>query len=132
MLNPLFAGPALIRRALADLGAIGHAARQVEGIRVGVIGRLDTVNVQLDRLRDDVAPLRQLGAVREQLANVRAGIEPLDEDMRHVREAIEAIEPFVSGLDSAVQRIDGKLASMGSDLTPVADLAEKMPGVSRP
>jgi hypothetical protein len=93
---------------------------ELEAVRAAV----EPLAEKLDRLRDDVQPIQTL-------SEVRAGIEPLDEDMRRVRESIDAIEPSVNAIGSAVARVDGKLASMGADLTPVADLAEKMPGVRR-
>jgi chromosome segregation ATPase len=164
-MNVLAAGPTLIRRLLDELGAVGEAARQLESLRTGLLGRLDTLIDQLELVREDVAPLRaemqpiqllapvraEIEALRvaieplgekldrlrdevqpiQDLSHVRAGIEPLDEDMRRVRESIDAIEPRVTALSAAVERVDGKLGNMGADLTPVAELAEKMPGVSR-
>src|SRR5436190_1318458 len=124
-MNVLAVGPALLRRVLDDLGAVGRTARQLDGLRAGLLTRLDTLNElraelrpiqelspvhaeleavrvaiqplgdKLDRLRDDIQPI-------EDLSLVRAGIEPLDDDMRRVRESIDAIEPSITGISSAV------------------------------
>ena len=72
---------------------------------------------KLDALHSEVEPIQHL-------AKVRAGIEPLDDDLRQVRESIDTIEPLVKGIGS---RID----PMSGDLAPVGDLADKMPAVKR-
>lgn len=157
-MNPLLFPPALIKRALDDLGAIANAARQLDGLQMTLVGRLDGLRSQLEGIRRDVEPLAELTAVREQLdavrtaiepvdgkleelrrevepvrdlRPVRAGIEPLDDDLRQVRESIENIEPLVKAIGSRIDGIDGKLADMSGDLAPVGELAEKMPGISR-
>jgi chromosome segregation ATPase len=157
-MHPLLFPPALIKRSFDDLGAIAHAARQVDAIPHAIVARLDSLGAQLEQIRQDVEPLRELSAVRAQLdalrpavdrlgdkldglrdeiepvrhlPNVRAGIEPLDDDLRQVRESIDTIEPFVKGIGSQLHGIDGKLSEMSGDLAPVGDLAEKVPGVTR-
>jgi hypothetical protein len=157
-MNPLLFPPALIKRAFDDLGAIAQAARQVEAIPQAIVARLDGLGAQLERIRQDVEPLGELSEVRAQLGAVHsavdrlgnkldalhgeleplahlpklgAGIEPLDDDLRQVRESIDAIEPFVKGIGSRMHGIEGKLSEMSVDLAPVGDLAEKVPGVTR-
>jgi uncharacterized coiled-coil DUF342 family protein len=150
-MNPLLFPPALIKRALDDLGAIADAARRVGGIEHALLSRLDllrdelrpiqemsAVRVHLEAVRAAVEPLdEKLDRLREeikpiqQLADVRAGIEPLDDDMRQVRASIDEIEPLVKTIGPLIGRIDEKLARMSGDLAPVGDLAEKMPGVKR-
>jgi hypothetical protein len=157
-MNPLLFPPALIMRAFDDFGAIAQSARQVAAIPNAIVERLDGLGAQLERIRQDVEPLRELSAVRaqldalraavdrlgtkldvlhgelgplEHLPRMRAGIEPLDEDLRQVRESIDTIEPLVKGIGSRIHGIDGRLSEMSGDLAPVGDLAEKMPGVTR-
>ena len=92
--------PTLIRRALDDLSAIADAARRLPAFENQVVGRMDAIQAQLDDVRDELAPMRQIPAVREsveslpgqldhlterigpieELHAVRKGIEPLDED----------------------------------------------------
>src|SRR4051812_14843753 len=117
MLNPVALGRSLTRRIVDDLSAIGQAAREVRRIRAGVLGRLDTFSEQLECLRDDIAPLRQLGAVGEQLANVRVAVAPLADkleamraEMRPIQELAQvraeleavrtAVEPLAHALDA--------------------------------
>ena len=157
-MNLLLFPPALIKRALDDLNAIGDAARRVDGIERSLLRRLDELGAQVERLHEDMDPLKQLSAVRSQLQavhtavepvspqldalrddvkpiqdleKVRAGIEPLDDDMRQVRQSIDEIEPLVKGIGSRIRGVDEKLARMSGDLAPVGELAEKMPGVKR-
>jgi chromosome segregation ATPase len=157
-MNPLLFPPALIKRAFDDLGAIAQAARQVDAIPHAIVARLDSLGAQLEHIRQDVEPLRELSAVRAQLdalgaavdrlgdkldelrdeieplrhlPKVRAGIEPLDDDLRQVRESIDTMEPLVKGIGSRMHGIEGKLSEMSGDLAPIGDLAEKVPGVTR-
>src|SRR4051812_50213463 len=76
-MNVLAVGPALLRRVLDDLAAVGRTARQLDGLRAGLLTRLDTLNEQLQRLREEIAPLQQISAVRAQIANVTAAVAPL-------------------------------------------------------
>jgi chromosome segregation ATPase len=157
-MNPLLFAPTLIKRALDDVGAVAHAARQVGAHLAAVRSAVEPLPRKLDVLSAEVRPIQELSAVRAQLdalgaaverlggnlddlrreveplrhlAQVRAGIEPLDDDLRQVRESIDTIEPLVKGIGSRIEGIDGKLTDMSGDLAPVGDLAEKMPGVTR-
>jgi hypothetical protein len=118
--------PTLIKRALDDLGAIADAARRLPALEEQVIGRIDhiessglarvdTLIEELRALRAEMAPIRQLEAVRE-------GIAPLDEDMRAVRDSVDDLEPLLRDLTE-------RLESMRQDLAPLGELADKIPGV---
>ena len=125
-MNPLLFPPTLIKRALDDLGAIADAARRLPDLEEQVIGRIDRIEAtglsridtlidELRGLRGEMVPIRQLTAVRE-------GIEPLDEDMRAVRDSVDHLEPLVRELGE-------RLEAMRRDLAPLGDLADKIPGV---
>ena len=134
-MNPLLFPPTLIKRALDDLGAIADAARRLPTLEEEVIqridrveneglARIDTLIAQLRALRVEMAPIQQLTALRK-------GIEPLDDDMRAVRDSIDDIEPLVERLSGQLAGMDAKLDDMRSDLAPLGELAEKIPGVGR-
>jgi chromosome segregation ATPase len=156
--NPLLFPPALIKRALDDLSAIGHAARRLPVLERELYARVDRITAQLDELLDEMQPIRHMARVRaelhavrqavepvsgqleelrgevqpiQQLAQVRAGIEPLDDDMRSVRGSIDELEPLVERIGARLAGIDAKLDDMRGDLSPLGDLAEKFPGVGR-
>jgi chromosome segregation ATPase len=136
--NPWLFPPALLKRALEDLAAIGDAARRLPALEEAVLARVDAVQRELSATRAAIEPLSgQLDALRadvrpiQQLAEVRKGIEPLDEDMRSVREGIDELEPLVKRISARLTGIDAKLDDMRGDLSPLGDLAEKFPGVGR-
>ena len=85
---------------------------------------MEPLDAKLGQLRAEIGPIRQL-------EDVRAGIEPLDDDMRQVRKSIDEIKPLVKGIGPLIGGIDEKLGRMSGDLAPVGELAEKMPGVKR-
>jgi len=87
-------------------------------------GAVAPLSGQMDRLRDEVRPIQQL-------ADVRAGIEPLDEDMHDVRTSIDELEPLVERIGERLGGMDAKLDDMRGDLAPLGELADKVPGVSR-
>ena len=91
--------------------------------------RLDPLGAAVERLGGKLDALHSEVEPIQHLAKVRAGIEPLDDDLRQVRESIDTIEPLVKGIESRIDGIDGRLSEMCGDLAPVGDLAEKMPGV---
>jgi chromosome segregation ATPase len=120
--------PTLIKRALEDLSAIADAARRLTTLEADVLARVDRIEREITARADVI--IRELGALREELApiqqlsEVREGIEPLDADMRAVRESIDELEPFV-------KRIDGRLAALHQELAPLGELADKIPGIGR-
>jgi len=125
-MNPLLFPPTLIKRALDDLGAIADAARRLPALEEQVIERIDRVEreaisrvdsiiVELAALRAELAPIAQLEQVRE-------GIAPLDADMRAVRESVDELEPLL-------RDVSERLEAMRTDLAPVGELADKIPGV---
>ena len=124
MLNPLLLPPALIKRALDDLHAIGDAARRLGSVERALVERLDALAAQVELLRGEMEPIRQLPALR-------AGIAPLDDDLRQVREAIDRIEPLLAQIGPLLGAVDEKLGGLSGDLAPVGELAEKLPGVGR-
>jgi chromosome segregation ATPase len=118
-MNPLLFPPTLIKRALDDLGAIADAARRLPALEEQVIARIDRVErealARLDLIVAELAPIAQLERVRE-------GIDPLDEDMRAVRDSVDELEPLLRDLTE-------RLESMRQDLAPLGELADKIPGV---
>jgi chromosome segregation ATPase len=122
----------------AELGALRTTVAPI-GELPAVRRAAEPLSDQLERLGETVAPIRELSAIRrdadplpDQLAalrsglealdgrlqaldELRAGIEPLDEDMRAVRNSVDDLEPLLRGLRS--------------DLAPLGELAEKIPGI---
>jgi chromosome segregation ATPase len=150
-MNPLTIGPALVGRALDDLSAIADAARGLASLEAAVLGAVARIEVQLAGLRDEVRPIgtiehvnaavqplrAQLDALHEQMVGlrdevrpiqeigeVRKGIEPLDEDMRAVRESVNDLEPLL-------RQVNERLETLRADLSPLGELADKIPGVGR-
>ncbi len=125
-MNPLLFPPTLIKRALDDLGAIADAARRLPALEEQVITRIDTVEAaglsRIDTLIEELRALRAEMAPIQQLAAIREGIEPLDDDMRAVRDSVDDLEPLMREL---VERLE----AMRQDLAPLGDLADKIPGV---
>lgn len=81
--------PTLVRRVVGDLAAVADAA-----LRSG---------------------LEALDGRLQALDELCAGIEPLAEDIRAVRNSVDDLEPLLRGLRS--------------DLAPLGELAEKIPGI---
>ena len=125
-MNPLLFPPTLIKRALDDLGAIADAARRLPTLEELVIQRIDRVEneglARIDTLIEELRALRVEMAPIEQLTAVRKGIEPLDDDMRAVRESVDDLEPLI-------REVRGQLQAMRQDVAPLGDLADKIPGV---
>ena len=120
--------PTLIKRALDDLSAIADAARRLTTLEADVLARIDRIEREVTARADVI--VRELGALRKELApiaelpRVREGIEPLDEDMRAVRDSIDELEPMV-------KRIEERLRVLHDDLSPLGELADKLPGIGR-
>jgi len=114
-------------RLLDDAGAFAEAARAVPAVLARldrIVAALEQLDGRIEALREDIQPIQQL-------AEVRRGIEPLDEDMRAVRDSIDDIEPLVERLSGQLTGMDAKLDDMRSDLAPLGELAEKIPGVGK-
>ena len=140
-MNPLLFPPALIKRALDDLSAIGDAARRLPALEEQVLDRIDRIervalarvdnlSEELRALRADMAPIQEITALRHDMApireitKVREGIDPLDDDMRAVRDSVDGLEPLIREVNAQLQRLR-------EDLGPLGDLADKIPGVGR-
>jgi len=140
-MNPLLFPPTLIKRALDDLSAIGDAARRLPALEEQVLDRIDRIervalarvdnlSEELRALRADMAPIQEITALRQDMApireitKVREGIDPLDDDMRAVRDSVDGLEPLIREVNAQLQRLR-------EDLGPLGDLADKIPGVGR-
>ena len=121
-MNLLLFPPTLIKRALDDLSAIAYVARRLPQLEAQVLGRADTLNVQLVGVRQEVERLRAEMLPIQELPKVREGIDPLDDDMRSVRDSVDNLEPLLA-------RIDERLQGLRGDLAPLGDLADKIPGM---
>jgi chromosome segregation ATPase len=125
-MNPLLFPPTLIKRALDDLGAIADAARRLPTLEEEVIQRIDRVEHEglgrIDALIEELRALRVEMAPIQQLTPLRKGIEPLDDDMRAVRESVDNLEPLM-------RELSDRLEAMRQDVAPLGDLADKIPGV---
>jgi chromosome segregation ATPase len=132
-MNPLLFPPTLIKRALDDLSAIADAARRLPDLEQQVIERMDriegemltradTIVAELAALRGEMTPIAELPAIRK-------GIEPLDDDMRAVRESVDDLEPLTRELNTRLGGLDKRLEGLREDLAPLGELADKIPGV---
>ena len=125
-MNPLLFPPALIKRALDDLGAIAEAAGRLRRLEQEVIDRIDRVEGEMLTRADTI--VAELGALRGEMApigelpSISKGIEPLDDDMRAVRESDDNLEPLM-------RELSDRLEAMRQDVAPLGDLADKIPGV---
>jgi predicted nuclease with TOPRIM domain len=156
--NPLLYPPALVKRALDDLSAIADAARLLPALESGVLGGLARVEARVAGLQAELAPIRaltdvrdavqplrgqldglhdEMGALREQarpiaeISRVREGIEPLDEDMHAVRHSVDDLEPLIREVNDRLGRLDERIETLRDDLSPLGELADKVPGVGR-
>jgi chromosome segregation ATPase len=139
--NPLLLPTSLAKRALDDLSEIADAARRLTSLESGVLGGLSRLEAQLGGLRGDLAPIGELSAVREAVEPLRGqldalhaemeGIEPLDEDMHAVRGSVDGLEPLIREVNQRLEQLDGHIETLREDLSPLGDLADKLPGVGR-
>jgi chromosome segregation ATPase len=157
-MNPLTFGPALIKRVLDDLSTIADAVQRLGTLEDAVIGGLSRIEVRLDLLREEMQPIRtiedvnaavqplqgQLDELHESLEKLREevrpikdieelrkGIEPLDEDMRAVRVSVDDLEPLMREVNQRLGGLDQRIETLREDLSPLGELAEKVPGVGR-
>jgi chromosome segregation ATPase len=134
-MNPLLFPPALIKRALDDLSAIGDAARRFDGIERAFLGRFDELAAQLERLRADIQPLKQLSAVHSQLEAVRMAVEPvtprldlLRDELRPIQE-MSAVRLHLEAVRAAVEPLDDKLDQLREEVEPIQQLAAVRAGI---
>ena len=147
-MNPfdvLTAPPALVRRAFEDLHDIARLARHYARVEDEILARVGAAEADLAAIRAAVQPLSgqighmeaQLAALQDEvepiqhLAPMRAGIEPLAQNMIEVRESVDELEPMISALDKRVAEIEPDLEEVREAVEPVGDLAEKIPGIRR-
>jgi chromosome segregation ATPase len=132
-MNPLLFPPTLIKRALDDLGAIADAARRLPDLEQQVIERIDRVEGEMltraDTLVAELAALRGEMTPIAELPSMRKGIEPLDDDMRAVRDSVDELEPLMRELNSRLEGLDKRLEALRTDLAPLGELADKIPGI---
>jgi hypothetical protein len=132
-MNPLLFPPALIKRALDDLGAIAEAARRLPRLEQEVIDRIDRVEGEMLTRADTI--VAELGALRGEMApigelpSISKGIEPLDDDMRAVRDSVDELEPLMREVNTRLDGLDKRLEGLREDLAPLGELADKIPGV---
>jgi chromosome segregation ATPase len=157
-MNPLLFGPALVKRALDDLSSIAESVRLLDGLEAAILGGLGRIDAQLRALRAELAPIAELAPVRvaveplrgqldalnaaldelreevrpiAEIREVRKGIEPLDEDMRAVRVSVDDLEPLIREVNQRLARLDERIETLREDLSPLGELADKVPGIGR-
>jgi chromosome segregation ATPase len=153
-LSRLEAQIADLRREIAPIGELGAVRAAVEPLR----GQLDALHEEISALRGEVRPIRkiedvhaaveplrgqldglhgEIAALREEakpiaeISRVREGIEPLDEDMRAVRLSVDDLEPLLREVNDRLEKLDGHIETLREDLSPLGELADKVPGVGR-
>jgi chromosome segregation ATPase len=141
--------PTLIKRVADDIGAVADAVRRIPEFEAQLLDRLDRIQIGLAELNVNLAPIRELPKVHEavaplsgqldrleatakpihEISEVRRGIEPLDEDMHAVRHSVDDLEPLIREVNSRLGALDARIDDLRSDLAPLGQLAEKIPGV---
>jgi chromosome segregation ATPase len=117
--------PTLIMRALDDLSAIAGAARRLAALEADVLARMDRIEGEV---------LGHLDTIEAELADLepmRRGIEPLDEDMRAVRDSVDDLEPLLEQVNTRLGALADRMETLHADLAPLGELADKIPGVGR-
>ena len=134
-MNLLLFPPALIKRALDDLNAIGDAARRVDGIERSLLRRLDELGAQVERLHEDMDPLKQLSGVRSQLQAVHTAVEPvvarldlLRDELRPIQE-LSAVRSHLEAVRAAVEPLDEKLDQLREEIKPIQQLGDVRAGI---
>ncbi len=117
--------PALIMRALDDLSAIAAAARRLTTLEADVLARMDRVE------RLVLEHLDTIEAELAHLAPMKRGIDPLDDDMRAVRDSVDDLEPLLEQMSTRLGALADRMESLHADLSPLGELADKIPGVGR-
>jgi chromosome segregation ATPase len=141
--------PTLIKRVTDDIGAVADAVRRIPEFEAQLLDRLDRIQIGLAELNVNLAPIRELPKVHEavaplsgqldrlettakpihEISEVRRGIEPLDEDMHAVRHSVDDLEPLIREVNRRLGALDARIDDLRSDLAPLGQLAEKIPGV---
>jgi chromosome segregation ATPase len=134
-MNLLLFPPALIKRALDDLNAVGDAARRVDGIERSLLRRLDELAAQVEPLHEDMDPLKQLSGVRSQLQAVHTAVEPvvprldlLRDELRPIQE-LSAVRSHLEAVRAAVEPLDEKLDQLREEIKPIQQLADVRAGI---
>ncbi len=117
--------PALIMRALDDLSAIARAARRLTTLEADVLARMDRIE------REVLGHLDTIEAELAHLAPMKQGIDPLDEDMRSVRDSVDELEPLLEQVSTRLGALADRMEALHADLAPLGELADKIPGVGR-
>ena len=148
-LNALDIG--MIRGIRAALDAWRDDAAVKLALLEGAGGKAFCAGGDIRGLRDDIAPIGEIAAVREgvqqlpgelaalreemrpiqQLEAVRVGIDPLDDDMRAVKHSVDELEPLIRELSARLGALDDRIESLRSELSPLGDLADRIPGINR-
>ena len=128
-MNLLTLPPTLIKRMIDDLGAIGDAARRLPEIETQLLAFVDKLTSEIVAVREGVEALQAEMAPIRELSKVREGIEPLDDDMRAVRDSVDNLEPLIERMATRLGALDKRLEGIQSDVAPLGDLADKIPGV---
>jgi vacuolar-type H+-ATPase subunit I/STV1 len=131
--------PTLIKRVVDDIGAVADAVRRLPDFEAQLLDRLDRIHLALAEVgvvHEAVAPLSSQLAQLEvtakpiaEISAVRRGIEPLDEDMHAVRHSVDDLEPLIREVNDRLGALDARIDELRSDLAPLGQLAEKIPGI---
>lgn len=144
--------PRLERELLGRLDALYRELapiQQLSAVRDAVeplSGQLDGLGAKLDDLAARVEPIQQLPLVRQELQAlqatvdriaerldaidaIRGGIEPLDDDLRQVRDSVDTLEPLIAQVNTRLGALDRRIETLRADLAPLGELADKVPGV---
>src|SRR5918997_5576473 len=124
-MNPLLFPPTLIKRALDDLSAIADAARRVPGLEAQLLARVDRIEGEV------LSHLRVMELELSHLEPIRLGIEPLDDDMKAVRQSVDDLEPLIAQLNGRLDGLTQRIEALRQQLSPLGELADKIPGVGR-
>ena len=159
-MNPLLFPPTLIKRALDDLSSIADAARRLPTLEQQVLDRIDAISAQaladlaavrrgVEGLQREMAPIQEMAAVRAaveplegrlltmeaQLEALRGDVKPIGQ-LEQVRAGIEpldedmrAVRESVDELEPLLGQVNERLEALRQDLAPLGDLADKIPGV---
>ena len=95
---------------------------RIDRVEGAMLTRADTIVTELGALRGEMNPIGELPSIRK-------GIEPLDDDMRAVRDSVDELEPLMREVNARLDGLDKRLEGLREDLAPLGELADKIPGV---